>query len=118
LRNNIEYWEAVKPPKKTVRKRSNLNGHALPVRGTGKLRCRVRPAPDIGQGKASLRFGPIEFKADGKGAAGALSVGIVGSAGLVAMTAYCGLPVAAVVTMGTLPMLLAMTLILVSLLRS
>ena len=70
LRNNIENWEAIKPPTKTVRKRSNLNGHK-PVRGTGKLRYRVRPAPDIGQGKASLRFGPIEFKADGKGAAGA-----------------------------------------------
>ncbi len=42
MRNNIENWEAIKPPKKTIRKRSNLNGHALPVCETGKLRYRDR----------------------------------------------------------------------------
>lgn len=42
LRNNIENWEAVKPRRKVVRKRSNLNGHALPVCETGKLRYRDR----------------------------------------------------------------------------
>ena len=34
--------EAFKPSKKTRRKRSNLNGHALPVCETGKLRYRDR----------------------------------------------------------------------------
>lgn len=40
--SNTEIWEAIKPRKKIVRKRSNLNGHALPVCESGKLRYRDR----------------------------------------------------------------------------
>ena len=42
MRNNTGNWEAIKPPKKIVRKRSNLKGHRLPVCETGKLRYRDR----------------------------------------------------------------------------
>jgi hypothetical protein len=35
-------WEAISKPKAARRRRSNLNGHALPVCETGKLRYRDR----------------------------------------------------------------------------
>lgn len=40
MKNSIDQWGAVKPPKKVIRKRSGLNGHALPVCASGKLRYR------------------------------------------------------------------------------
>ncbi|KKF00254.1 hypothetical protein [Mycolicibacterium obuense] len=74
--------------------------------------------PDFGQSKTKFRLGPIEFNADGKGPAAALAVGVVGSAAMVGVTAYFGLPVAAILAMGCLPMVLCGLLILVGLLRS
>ncbi len=42
MRNHTKYQPTAAPAKKVIRKRSNLNGHALPVCTTGKIRYRDR----------------------------------------------------------------------------
>lgn len=81
-------------------------------------RAYIRPAPDFGQSKASLRFGQFEFNANGKGAAALLVIGVVGSVVTLGVSAYLSLPIAVVITMGALPVVLASLLILIGMLRS
>jgi hypothetical protein len=111
--NPSNTWDTSPPGGVSARQSEQEN-----LEGGERGRAYIRPAPDWGQSKASLRVGPIEFKAGGKGAAAALAVGVVGSAAMIAVTAYVGLPVAVIVTMGVTPMVLAMVMILVGLLRS
>ncbi|UHJ77430.1 hypothetical protein LVE72_02345 [Mycobacteroides abscessus subsp. abscessus] len=86
--------------------------------GYQRGRAYYKPVHDFGHSHASVRVGPIEFKADGKGAAAALAVGVVGSVVMIAVSAYCGLPLVAVMVTGVLPLVLAFVLILTGLLTS
>jgi hypothetical protein len=110
--NPTNTWD-MSPPGGVPARRSERESPEHFERG----RAYVRPATDLGEGGGSLRWGSAECKAGGRGAAGAIAVGSVGSAGLVWVTASCGLPLAAIVTMGSMPLVLAVILILVGLLR-
>ncbi|EIT94848.1 hypothetical protein MA4S0726RA_3038 [Mycobacteroides abscessus 4S-0726-RA] len=96
-------------------------GEVLAVQDEGKGqygRAYIREAPDFGHSRASLRLGPLEFNAHGKGAAAALAVGIAGSIGVLGVTVYAGLPLVAVMVLCAMPTVLVSLLILIGMLRS
>ncbi len=111
--NPSNTWET-SPPGQLPAKRNEQDGLESYERG----RAYIRPAPDLGKGRAAIRLGPFEMHADGKGPLGAVSVGVAGSAALIWVSASCQLPLLAIVGLGCLPMVLAGFLILLVLLKS